>query len=175
MSNKILVTYSSRTDFTEGVASAIKQTLEENILNVELQPMNNVKDLSSYQVVIIGSAIQDRQWLPESIEFLKLHQKKLSEIPVATFSVCMTLAMKNGEKYRPSIIDWLNPVRNLVKPISEGIFAGGLNISKIPKFADRLKFRISVLFGVWKEGDHRNWNAIQTWTKNLTSILEKRE
>ena len=25
---------------------------------------------------------------------------------------------------------------------------------------DRLKFRLSVLFGAWTEGGHRDWNAI---------------
>jgi hypothetical protein len=42
---------------------------------------------------------------------------------------------------------------------SEGLFAGALDIRKIPSFGDRLKFRISVLLGVWSEGDHRDWNA----------------
>ena len=33
------------------------------------------------------------------------------------------------------------PVHALVKPASEGLFAGALDISKIPSFGDRLKFR----------------------------------
>lgn len=67
MSGKILVTYASRTGWTEGVAAE-----------------------------------------------------------VATFTVCMTLAMRNGEKYRQGVVEWLGPVRRLAKPVSEGIFAGGL-------------------------------------------------
>ena len=50
---------------------------------------------------------------------------------------------------------------------SEGLFAGVLDISKVPSPSDRLKFRLSVLFGVWKEGDHRDWNAIRSWTESL--------
>jgi menaquinone-dependent protoporphyrinogen IX oxidase len=34
------------------------------------------------------------------------------------------------------------------------------------------EFRLSVLFGVWKEGDHRDWNAIRTWAENLRILLE---
>jgi hypothetical protein len=68
----------------------------------------------------------------------------------------MTLAMKNGEKYRPNVASFLDPVRAMVKPVSTGLFAGVLDIGKIASFSDRLKFRISVLFGVWKEGDHRD-------------------
>jgi menaquinone-dependent protoporphyrinogen IX oxidase len=62
-------------------------------------------------------------------------------------------------------------VRALVNPISTGLFAGTLNISKIPSWSDRVKFRMSVMFGVWKEGDHRDWNAIQAWATDLKANL----
>jgi hypothetical protein len=83
----------------------------------------------------------------------------------------MTLAMKNGEQYRPAVATWLNPVRALVKPVSTGLFAGVLDIGKISSAGDRLKFRMSVLFGVWKEGDHRDWNAIRDWAARLRPLL----
>ena len=83
----------------------------------------------------------------------------------------MTLAMRNGESYRHFVVDFLAPVRALVKPISEGLFAGALDISKVPTFRDRLMFRLSVLFGVWKEGDHRDWNAIRSWAETLRPLL----
>jgi hypothetical protein len=40
-----------------------------------------------------------------------------------------------------------------------------------PSSADRLKFRLSVLFGVWKEGDHRDWNAIRAWAESVRPLL----
>jgi len=87
------------------------------------------------------------------------------------FSVCMTLAMRDGEKYRPQVAEWLRPVRNQVPPVSEGIFAGILDISKIPSLSDRLKFRLSVAFGVWSEGDHRDWEAINAWADAIYPLL----
>jgi hypothetical protein len=69
------------------------------------------------------------------------------------------------------VAEFLQPVRVLVKPVSEGIFAGALDISKVPSFGDRVKFRLSVLFGVWTEGDHRDWNAIRAWAHNTQSLL----
>jgi hypothetical protein len=62
-------------------------------------------------------------------------------------------------------------VRALVRPVSEGLFAGSLDLSKIPSFGDRLKFRISVATGLWKEGDHRDWSAIRTWAASLKPVL----
>jgi hypothetical protein len=82
----------------------------------------------------------------------------------------MTLAIGNG-KYREFVKDFMQPVRALVKPVSEGLFAGALDIRKVPSFSDRLKFRLSVIFGVWTEGDHRDWHAIRDWATDLKSIL----
>ena len=85
----------------------------------------------------------------------------------------MTLAMRNGETYRPFVAELLAPVRALVGPVSEGLFAGSLNIQTVPSLSDRLKFRLSILFGVWEEGDHRDWNAIRLWAESLAPRLQK--
>ncbi|HEX2908904.1 MAG TPA: flavodoxin domain-containing protein [Phototrophicaceae bacterium] len=170
MANTILVTYASRTGTTVGVAEAIGKTLAESGAQVEVRPMQEVKDLAAYGAVVAGSAIQAGQWLPEAMQFMQTHRAALSQKPFAAFLVCMTLAM-NNEKAREIVPEWMQPVRALVKPISEGYFAGRLDISKVPSFSERLKFRISVLLGVWTASDHRNWEAIQTWAKNLRPLL----
>ncbi len=171
MSNKILVTYASRLGSTAGVAEAIGKTLLDNGAQVEVRRMEEVTDLTPYSAVVAGSAIRGKQWLPEAMQFMQKHQAALRQKPFAAFLVCMTLAMKNGEKYRPHVATFLDPVRALVRPVSEGLFAGVLNISKVESFSNRLKFRLSVLFGVWKEGDHRDWNAIREWANNLRPLL----
>jgi menaquinone-dependent protoporphyrinogen oxidase len=171
MKHNILVTYSSRTGSTAGVAEAIAETLRTHAAQVDVIPMQRVSDLTPYQAVVAGSAIQNRQWLPEAVQFVQTHRAELNQKPFALFSVCMTLAMKNSERFRPQISDWLAPVRRLVTPVSEGIFAGVLDIGKIPSFGDRLKFRLSVLFGVWSEGDHRDWDAIRSWAEELSTRL----
>ena len=67
--------------------------------------------------------------------------------------------------------EFLAPVRALVRLVSEGLFAGALDIGPIPSLGERLKFRLNVLFGVWTEGDHRNWNAIRAWAESLRPHL----
>ncbi len=170
MSNTILVTYASRAGSTAGVAEAIGKTLSESGAQVEVRPMQDVKDLAPYRAVVAGSAIQAGEWLPEAMQFMRAHQAALAQKPFAAFTVCMTMAMKNAQ-YRRVVVDWLAPVRALVKPMSEGYFAGVLDISKVPSFRKRLSFRLSVLFGVWTEGDHRDWNAIRAWAAALKPIL----
>jgi menaquinone-dependent protoporphyrinogen oxidase len=171
MSHNILVTYASRAGSTAGVAEVVGKTLIENGAQVDVHPMQEVTDLTRYSAVVAGSAIQNRQWLPEAMHFMQTHQAALTRKPFAIFSVCMTLAMRNGESYRPQVSEWLAPVRGLVQPVSEALFAGVLDIGKIPSFSDRLKFRLSVAFGVWSEGDHRDWDAIHAWAKALHAQL----
>jgi menaquinone-dependent protoporphyrinogen oxidase len=170
MPNKILVAYSSRTGSTVGVAEAIGKTLTEHGLEVDVREMKDVSGLSPYKAAVIGSAIQNRQWLPEAMDFVQANRAALNKMPVAAFLVCMTLAMRRGD-YREQVSAWLDPVRALVKPVSVGLFPGVLDISKVPSGSDRLKFRLSVLFGVWTEGDHRDWGAIRTWANSLPPLL----
>jgi menaquinone-dependent protoporphyrinogen oxidase len=173
MNNKNLVTYSSRTGWTVGVAEAIGKVLAENGAQVDVIPMHEVKSLSSYDAVVAGSAIRSKAWLPEAVQFIRTHRNELKEKPFAAFLVCMTLAMPNGENYRSQISTWLDPVYMLVRPVSTGLFAGGLEISRVENFSDRLMFKLSVMFGVWKEGDHRDWNAINEWALQLKPLMLK--
>ena len=170
MSNRILVTYASRAGSTAGVAEAIGRSLVEAGAQVDVRPMQAVEDLTPYAAVVAGSAIQRGAWLPEAMQFLRLHQAELAARPFAAFLVCMTLAMPKGD-YREFVAKWLQPVRELVKPVSEGMFAGALDIRKVPNFDDRLKFRLSILLGVWSDGDHRDWILVRQWAESLAPRL----
>lgn len=171
MSQKILVTYATRAGSTTGVAEFVAKTLTEAGCLVDVRPMNDVDDLSPYNAVVAGSAIQAKQWLPEALEFMQSNQAALRQMPCAVFLVCMTLAMSNADKYRDEVATFLDPLRAIVTPVSEGLFAGALDISTVPYFRARLGFRLSVLFGVWSEGDHRDWHAIRAWAYTLPPLL----
>lgn len=168
---RILVTYATRSGATEDVARAIAQTLQDGGATVDLLPVQDVTDLAPYSAVVAGSAIQRGQWLPEGLQFVERFQPQLVQKPFAAFLVCMTLAMPNAERYHASVADWMAPVRARVRPLSEGLFAGILDIDKVPSLGDRLKFRVSVAMGVWKEGDHRDWDAINAWAAGLLPLL----
>jgi menaquinone-dependent protoporphyrinogen oxidase len=170
MTDRILVTYASRTGSTIGVAQAIAAVLTESGAQVDVIPMPEVKDLSPYRAVVAGSAIQGGAWLPEAMQFIQSHKTTLNQKPFAAFLTCMTLAMGKG-KYREHVSTWLQPVRSLIKTRSEGLFTGALDIGKMPSIGDRIKFKISVLLGVWGEGDQRDWNAIRAWAAELPKSL----
>ncbi|NTW43862.1 MAG: flavodoxin [Anaerolineaceae bacterium] len=171
MENRILVTYASQAGSTAGVAEAIGKSLSAGGAQVDILPMNEVKNISPYSSVVAGSAIHGQKWLPEAMGFLRENRSELSHKPFASFMVCITLSMANANQYREGLKDWMIPVREIVHPVSEGYFAGALDFSRLPFSINVLAMRLVVLFGLWKEGDHRDWNAIRSWAESLRPIL----
>ena len=168
---KILVTYARRAGSTAEVAEAIGQTRRESGAQVDVRPMQAVEDLAAYRAVVAGSAIRGGKWLPEAMDFLQTHQVELARLPCATFMVCITLGMRNGEKYREGLRDWMAEARGLTRPVSEGMFAGMLDFSKVPLTFNTLLMRLMVLVGVFPRGDHRDWAAIRAWAESLVPLL----
>jgi len=173
MENRILVTYASQAGSTAGVAEAIGKSLSETGAQVDVLPMKYVNDLSPYRAVVAGSAIQGQKWLPEAMKFINEYQSELSRKPFVSFMVCITLSMANANQYREGLKDWMIPVREIVRPVSEGYFAGALDFSKLPFSFNVMAMRLVVLFGMWKEGDHRDWNAICSWAESLRPLILK--
>jgi menaquinone-dependent protoporphyrinogen oxidase len=171
MDNKILVTYASRAGSTAEVAEAIGKTLAENGAQVDVLPMQAVKDLTPYHAVVAGSAIRGSKWLPEAMQFIQANRGILAQKPFAEFTVCITLAMSNSDQYRQTVSKWVAPVRAQVRPVSEGLFAGMLDFKKLPTNLDTLLLRLSVLLGIFPRGDHRDWNTIRAWAENLKHQL----
>jgi Flavodoxin len=171
MNNRILVTYASQAGSTAGVAEAIGKSLVEGGAQVDVLPMKNVTDLTPYRAVVAGSAIRGQKWLPEAMQFMRVHQTELSHKPFASFMVCITLSMANAGQYLEGLKGWMKPIRDLVLPFSEGYFAGALDFSRLPFSFNVLAMRMVVLLGVWKAGDHRDWNAIRLWAESLLPRL----
>lgn len=164
---KILITYATYTGSAETVAEMVSSNLVSKGVDTVVLPMTEVKDLNGYDAVIAGSAIHGGRWLPEAFDFLELHKEALNSRPFAAFLVCMTMAMKKSEKYRQFVSDFMIPVREIVNPECEGLFAGKLEIYKIQSLGNRIKFRISVATGVWSEGDHLNKPEIDRWSEEV--------
>ncbi len=172
MSNdKILVAFASQAGSTAEVAEVIGQTLAERGAQIEVRRMKTVTDLTPYRAVVAGSAVHGAKWLPEAMQFLQDHRDGLSQKPFAAFMVCITLGMANASQYRDGLAAWMNPVRSLVRPVSEGLFAGSLDFNKLPVTFDTLMLHAAVALGVLPQGDHRDWDAIRTWAESLRGLL----
>ena len=72
MNKRVLVAYATRTGSTVEVAGTIGETLGMNGTAVDVKPIEEELQVNSYQAVLIGSAVQHGNWLPEAVDFVKL-------------------------------------------------------------------------------------------------------
>lgn len=169
MTKKVLVTYATRFNSTAGVAEEISKTLAEQGFQVDLRLMEGNIDLSGYQAVVIGSAVQSGAWLPEAVDFVTRNREKLGKMPVAYFLVCM-MATKQDAQSRNFVTGFLEPVRQLVKPVAEGRFTGALVLNQHP-FGERLGLRIFLAYLKLKPGDYRDFTAVREWAAATAPLL----
>ncbi len=166
MNKRILVTYSSKAGSTAGVAAKIGEVLSKQNLAVDVLPVSKAGDLSAYSAIISGSAIRMGRVMPETLKFIEKNQQVLQQKPFGVFVVCLTMR-EDTEANRATVSAYLDPVRALVKPASEGLFAGALVASKVG-LLDRL------IMSAMKapEGDYRNWAQISAWAQDAPAALK---
>ena len=171
-SRKILIAYASDYGSTGEIAVAIGDTLCEAGNTVDTKWIKNLKDLSEYDAVLVGSPIIYEDWLPEAREFVQSNKDILKEKPVAYFISCMAMSRKEEGAIEQAIeySDKLCTLVPEVKPVSIGRFGGVLDYSKIPFFTGLLTKSVMVIHKV-KEGDYRDWNAIRSWAKSTDSLF----
>jgi menaquinone-dependent protoporphyrinogen oxidase len=161
MSDRILVAYASKSGTTVDVAQAIGKSLSDQGATVDVKPAKAVTSLEGYRAVVIGSGIRMGQWLPEAVGFVKTHQAKLHQLPIAYFTVHL-LHLDDGEESRTIRATFTEPVRRILAPKTEVFFAGRLAYSKLSLIELMLAKAMKA-----QEQDLRDWNKIHAWAEGL--------
>ncbi len=113
-----------------------------------------VQDLSPpYRAAVIGSPIYMGKWLPEPQVFIERNQQRLRTIPVAYFTVGLTVTDRSPEILRKAEAS-MDSVRLLVNPVEVGIFPGRLKSSGL-SFTDRTIVKMIRA----TTGDFRDWGG----------------
>ena len=87
MPASVLVAYASRYGSTQEVAEAVAATLRERELEVDSQPMREVRTLERYSAVVLGTAIYIFRLHKDARRFLSRYRAALTERPVAIFAM----------------------------------------------------------------------------------------
>jgi menaquinone-dependent protoporphyrinogen oxidase len=164
MQKRILIAYASAFGSTVDVAATIGETLAGNDLAVDVKPIEENPPIDGYQAVVIGSAVQHGNWLPEAVEFVKDNQAALNELPVALFCVHIT-NLGDDETSRQNRRVFLDAVRPLVAAVDEAYFAG--------KFDRRgAKLMLPGFFARFVPPlDFRKWKKMRAWAERLRPLL----
>lgn len=189
--SKILVAYTTMSGSTVTVAEAVADTLGQDGTNVDLQPISQITNISSYDAVVLGAPII-LGWHREMVNFIVENQETLKDVAVAYFTTQLHLT-KSPETEVNGVPIFLDPVlakppanpdkmnisekqgtpancvgpalekAPLVRPVSVGFFGGKLDYSTL-KLLPKVFVKL-IIRGV--EGDYRNWDAVREWVHVL--------
>ena len=122
--------------------------------------------LEDYDGVLIGSAVQRGNWLPEAIEFVKTNQQALSKRPVAIFTVHIQNLGKD-QKSEQKRLAYLDDIRPFIHPVDATFFAGRFN----RKGAKLLLPHIVAFF--IPPMDFRQWDEIRAWADAMATQFQR--
>lgn len=165
---RVLVAYATWAGSTAGVAERVAEVLNRSGLAAEAARAKEVRDVSPYGAVVLGTAVHAGKLHPDALKFLDRNKADLGSKPFAAFVVC--LAMKESdEKSRATAGAYLDPVRLRIKPLSEGLFAGAYDPQKLG-FVERQIMKMIKA----PPGDFRKWDEVEVWAASLVPLFPSR-
>ena len=184
---KTLIVYGTRYGATAGTSEEIAKVLREEGFDVKVANAKEekVKDISPYDLVIVGSGMQMGKWTGEAEDFLKKFQKEFAQKKLAIFVSSMkSVSEREGkledlEKSRKIDLDDKIAKYNL-HPIAVGFFGGVLDFNKM-NFVFRRTFGF-IRPQLEKDGfkqsspgvyELRDWNEILLWAKELADKVRQ--
>jgi menaquinone-dependent protoporphyrinogen oxidase len=168
MDKKVLVVYASKYGATQEIARRIAGSLEKEGLTVDLLSADEVKDLTPYGAVVLGSAVYAGQWRKEAAEFLQGNERLLKDLPVWLFSSGPTgegdpVELMKGWRFPEA----LQAVADRISPRDIAFFMGDIDMKKL-----NLPERMIVKAIKAPTGDYRDWESIESWVGSIADQLK---
>lgn len=193
---RILVAYATLSGSTRDVAHAVGEEIAKSGLQVDVLPLNEVRDIEDYAAVVLGAPMI-MGWHRGALRFLKNHRRALQHIPLAVFVMAMSLTQTSetsvdgvpvhldDELAKPPqneghlsfreryarLSPYLRPVLSAMhpaKPASIGVFGGRLDYGRLKWWAVLF---VAVVIQA-PAADRRNWTAIRAWAAGLPKALQ---
>ena len=169
MDFQVLVAYATKYGATAEIAERIGQVLRQQGLRADVLPADRVSDLTSYQAVVLGSAVYIFRWRKEAARFLRANERALAERPVWLFSSGPT---EQGDPVQATegwrLPKALQPIAERIHARDMAVFHGALDPQRM-NLIERWMIK-NVKAPV---GDFRDWDAIASWAAAIADALKK--
>jgi len=183
-----LIVYGTSFGATKGTSEEIARILREENFDIKIVDVQEekVKDISEYELIIVGSSLANCRWNSQAEDFLKKFHKELEQKKLALFvSSVAAIAEREGNteeiaKIRKIAIEDKVSKYGL-KPVATGLFGGILNYNKMG-FMTRKGMEIAFKFRLQNNGfkeaepgvyDLRDWDKIRSWTRELAKKVQE--
>ena len=163
---RVLVAAASKYGGTAGIAEAIGRRLEDDHVDVDVLPIEEVDDVEAYDTVILGSGVYAGRWLRQARRFVDENADVLVSKQTWLFS-----SGPIGDPPKPEG-DAAVKLGDLVTKTGaheHRVFAGKLDKSRMT-FADRA---IVTAFRA-PDGDFRDWEEIAEWADGIARELDRK-
>jgi len=179
---KTLIAYGTRYGATTGTSEEIAKILREEGFDTKIVNLKEekIKDISEYDLVIVGSGMGNCRWASEAEDFLKNFRKAFEGKKLALFvSTMKTFFEREGKiddvaKTRKIALDD-KIAKYSLKPIASGFFGGVIDYNKMGFIARKgMEYFKPQLekHGFKKVApdiyDLRNWDEVRDWAKELS-------
>jgi menaquinone-dependent protoporphyrinogen oxidase len=163
----VLVAAASKHGGTQEIAERIGADLSERGFEVEVKRLEEVDELVGYEAFVLGSAIYLGHWLKDARRFVYAHAGELAERPTWLFASGSITGDPPGADDPNAIgATLVEELRETTRASEHKLFAGKLDKSKL-SFTERTAVRMAR----GREGDHRDWRAIDDWAGAIAQEL----
>jgi menaquinone-dependent protoporphyrinogen IX oxidase len=135
---KTLLVYGTRYGATASTSEEIAKVLQAEGFDIKVANAKEEKinDISSYDLIIVGTGLQFARWTGEVEGFLKRFQKELAQKKLAVFVSTMKTVLDREEKTEELKKDRKMELEDKItkhnlQPISVGFFGGVMNFNKM--------------------------------------------
>jgi len=187
---KGLIAYGTRFGATARTSKEIGRVLMKEGFEVKIVDVQDekIRDISSYDLIIVASGIKMDQWVAEAEDFLKKFRRQLAGKKLAIFvSSAMQALYKQDENQakmessrKAFLID--KAAKYDLKPIAFGLFGGVIDYDSLGLFDKNIVFEtfkerfnkagiVETTPGLY---DTRDWNQIRNWAKEVSEKAKKK-
>lgn len=161
-----LIVYGSKHGSTRKIAEEISSVLRSEGFEVEIVDANeNIRDVSQYDLVVVGSALQLGTWLRNATKFVRQNQAALKSRPVWLFSSGLKSA--DPRSTNPKVISEFD---GTIKPRGHQFFMGSFEPNKMG-WLHRTVVKLPGIRSMYPVGDFRDWNEIRSWARGIADSL----
>jgi menaquinone-dependent protoporphyrinogen oxidase len=159
---RVLIVHGSKLGGTAGIAEMLGESLRANGLEVDVRPAKGVRDIESYDAVVVGGALYAFRWHHDATRFVRRHRRVLKHKPVWLFS--------SGPLDDSALEKDIPPVRHVrnamvqIGAIEHVTFGGAL--------PEDVKGLIASKMAADHAGDWRNPEHIARWGRRIAEMLQ---
>jgi len=180
--SKALIAYGTRYGAAASTSEEIAKVLNQQGIDTKVADLKQekIKDITEYDLVVVGSGIQINRWTSEPEDFLKKHQKTLASKKLALFVCCGSATTGKAEDQTEAKQKYLQEkaTKFQLQPTALGLFGGVYNYNKTPWWAkkamDADRPRVESTYKAVEPGvyDTRDLTAIKNWAAELAKTVK---